>query len=60
MSKRCGCCEGTEKLTPLPRANRPGLDTLSYRVGTHATFFESMKACLSSVYLEIPGDERRT
>jgi hypothetical protein len=32
----------------MPTANRPGLDALSYRVGTHATFLETMKARLSS------------
>lgn len=35
-SAACGCCEGVEALTPLPTANRPGLATLSYRIGTHA------------------------
>ena len=44
----CGCCEGVESLTPLPTANRPGLSALSYRIGTHAAFLESMKARLSS------------
>lgn len=44
----CGCCEGLESLTPLPTANRPGLDAINYRVGTHATFLETMKARLSS------------
>lgn len=44
----CGCCEGVESLTPLPTANRPGLPALFYRIGTHATFLESMKARLSS------------
>jgi predicted phage baseplate assembly protein len=44
----CGCCEGIEKLTPLPVANRPGLGALHYRVGTHNTFLESMLADLSS------------
>ena len=44
----CGCCEGLEILTPQTSANRPGLDTLNYRVGTHATFLETMKARLSS------------
>lgn len=43
----CGCCEGTAKLTPLITANRPGLDALAYRIGTHATFLETMKACLA-------------
>lgn len=44
----CGCCEGVEALTPLSTANRPGLPALSYRIGTHATFLETMKARLSS------------
>ena len=48
----CGCCEGVEPLTPLPTANRPGLDELSYRVGTHATFFETMVARLTSHRLD--------
>lgn len=54
--RRCGCCEGTEPLTPLPTANRPGLDALRYRVGTHATFLETMLARLTSHRL---GDGRR-
>jgi predicted phage baseplate assembly protein len=48
MNQPCGCCEGTEALTPMPTANRPGLHALLYRVGTHATFLETMKAQLSS------------
>ena len=51
MKEECGCCEGIEKLTPLPTANRPGLNALGYRVGTHATFLETMKARLSSLCL---------
>src|SRR5215813_2258703 len=43
----CGCCAGTESITPESEANRPGLPALRYRVGTHATFLESMKAALS-------------
>ncbi len=45
----CGCCEGTQSITPQPLANRPGLSTLSYRVGTHSTFLETMRARLSSL-----------
>lgn len=48
MSKLCGCCQGTEILTPQTTANRPGLPRLSYRAGTHAAFLETMKARLSS------------
>lgn len=45
----CGCCAGTEALTPKDTANRPGLSALSYRVGTHATFLESMLARLTDL-----------
>src|SRR5215203_5346714 len=48
MNESCGCCEGLEPLTPLTTANRPGLDALAYRAGTHATFLETMKARLSA------------
>ncbi len=48
MNETCGCCEGLEPLTPLATANRPGLDALAYRAGTHATFLETMKARLSA------------
>ncbi len=48
MNESCGCCEGLEVLTPITQANRPGLNTLVARVGTHATFLETMKARLSS------------
>lgn len=52
----CGCCEGTEALTPLPTRNRPGLSALSYRAGTHATFLETMKARLSNLCLGSEND----
>jgi predicted phage baseplate assembly protein len=48
MNESCGCCEGPDIITPISTANRPGLDALVYRVGTHATFLETMKARLSS------------
>jgi hypothetical protein len=51
----CGCCEGTEKLTPAGVANRPGLTALAYRVGTHAAFLETMKARLASMAVDQPG-----
>jgi len=44
----CGCCEGIEIVTPQPTANRPGLSALSYRIGTYASFLETMLARLSS------------
>jgi hypothetical protein len=53
-ARSCGCCEGIQRLTPMPTANRPGLEALAYRVGTHARFLETMKARLSTLCL---GDE---
>lgn len=44
----CDCCVGPRVLTPLSTYNRPGLGALRYRAGTHATFFETMQARLSS------------
>ncbi|MBZ0170208.1 hypothetical protein MELA_00272 [Candidatus Methylomirabilis lanthanidiphila] len=52
----CGCCEGVKALTPLPTANRAGLPALSYRIGTHATFLETMKARLSNLSLDSKDD----
>jgi hypothetical protein len=47
-SDACGCCEGVEAVTPLPTANRPGLSKIVYRIGTHASFLETMMARLSN------------
>lgn len=44
MSETCGCYRGRE----APTANRPGLDALTYRAGTHGTFLDAMKARLSA------------
>jgi predicted phage baseplate assembly protein len=46
---RCGCCKGIERLTPELLFNRPGLERLVYRIGTHASFKESMLAELSTL-----------
>ncbi len=42
----CGCCDGA-RTTPEPTFNRPRLNTLRYRIGTHASFLESMQAALT-------------
>jgi hypothetical protein len=55
MNLTCGCCNGIKKLTPATRHNRPGLSALSYRVGTHSSFFETMKARLSN--WELPEED---
>ncbi len=44
---RCGCCEGIKALTPVPIENPPGLRVVAYRVGTHASFKETMISALS-------------
>jgi hypothetical protein len=49
MNETCGCCDGIEQLTPITIINRPGLNALVYRVGTHASFLETMKARLSNL-----------
>jgi hypothetical protein len=51
----CGCCDGIQQLTPLSIANRPGLDALVYRIGTYASFVETMLARLSDLSLRL-GD----
>jgi Baseplate J-like protein len=53
----CGCCEGTQVLTPAAIHNRPGLPALAYRVGTQAAFFETMKARLATTEIDgVTGD----
>ena len=45
----CGCCAGTNVLTPQTRsATLPGLSAVPYRAGNWATFKETMLARLSS------------
>lgn len=49
MSTACGSDVDTGRATtPLSVANRPGLPALTYRVGTHASVFETMKARLAT------------
>jgi len=50
----CNCCEGVELITPIPIYNRPGLSEINYRIGTHASFLETMTARLKGFYLEKP------
>jgi hypothetical protein len=42
MTCRCGCCEPLASLTPLEVENRPALSAVVYRIGTYASFRESM------------------
>lgn len=54
----CGCCEGTDTETPRRLYNRPGLEQIDYRIGTHPEFKESMLAGISSA--ELPALRRLT
>jgi predicted phage baseplate assembly protein len=56
MTAPCGCCAGTERVTPQAVENRPGLPALSYRVGIHATFLETMLARLTTITTPAPTD----
>jgi hypothetical protein len=44
----CGCCDGVAAVTPASKENRQGLAGIAYRVGTHASFRQSLLARLSS------------
>ena len=57
----CGCCAGITLATPAPVSNRPGLDAIVRRAGTHGRFLDSMLARLSSpAYPELAGLRART
>lgn len=56
----CGCCAGIEKLTPMNTVNGAGLDALSYRVGTHGAFLQSMKASLATTTVTAAGADGQT
>jgi predicted phage baseplate assembly protein len=43
----CSGCAGIESFTPVKLDNRPGLNRIDYRVGTHQRFFHSMLSRLS-------------
>jgi predicted phage baseplate assembly protein len=45
----CDCCEGTVTQVPATIFNRPGLDTIAYRVGTHSQFKQSLLTRLSTL-----------
>jgi len=43
----CECCKGVGRLVPVGHVNRPGLDEVRFRVGTHAGFRSTMLAEIS-------------
>lgn len=44
----CGCCQGESASVPKKIDNRPGLETINYRIGDYHSFKDSMLARLSS------------
>jgi uncharacterized phage protein gp47/JayE len=44
----CGCCTPSAGLTPHDETNRAGLSAIAYRVGTYASFRESMLEQIAS------------
>jgi len=52
MSLPCGCCDGIHQVTPVTITNPPHTSALTYRVGTHGSFFESMVARLAQYGLD--------
>lgn len=52
----CLPCQGIQILTPRTRHNRAGLDSLKYRVGTHAAFLETMLATLAAQQINVSLD----
>src|ERR1022692_824064 len=56
----CDCCTGVEVVTPVVIDNRPGLDAITWRVGTHGQFLESMQARLSTVTVDAVGADGQT
>lgn len=47
----CSCCQGLSIETPAAIFNRPGLNTIAYRIGTHSRFRESLLARLTTMGL---------
>lgn len=56
----CFCCDGTTALTPAPVWNRPGLDAVRDRVGTHAAFLATMKARLATMQVDVTNPDGET
>ncbi len=54
----CDCCEGLSAATPVQLFNRPGLDAVAYRIGTHPRFRESLLARLTTIGLPALADLR--
>lgn len=45
----CDCCQGLSAEIPEQLNNRPGLNAIAYRIGTHSRFKESLLARLTTI-----------
>ncbi|MGB7539429.1 MAG: putative baseplate assembly protein [Anaerolineales bacterium] len=59
MSEPCGCCKPTSGTTPEDIFNRPALSAIAYRVGTYASFRQSMLTAISQTDLGEDGKSHR-
>lgn len=54
MKVVCGCCEPRAGATPIEVENRPGLSAVAYRVGTYASFRQTMTHAIAA-HRELDG-----
>ena len=61
ITKLQGCCKKEEDLKAAGNENRPGLEALDYRIGTHGSFLADMLARLSeySLPMENEADQKQ-
>ncbi len=60
ITQLLGCCKKAEELKAAGNENRPGLEALDYRIGTHGSFLADMLARLSEYSLpEIGADQKQ-
>lgn len=53
----CGCCEGIREATPRMIYNRPGLSTLSWRVGRYGDFLDSLLSRIPTIGVDVETGE---
>lgn len=52
-NKTCSGCNESPIETPVVISNRPGLAAVDYRIGSHSTFFQTMKNRLANLSLKL-------
>ena len=59
ITKLQGCCKKAEELKAAGNENRPGLEALNYRIGTHGSFLADMLARLSEYSLPAENEAEK-